>query len=99
MSEDNIVKAGTLVRSLAGRDKGRCYVAVSVHDGRVFVSDGKKRKTAFPKAKNLRHISPIGELNADISELSDKKLRRLITEFKTQNEGKAENEHRPLKDG
>ena len=65
MSE-SIVKAGTLVRSLAGRDKDGYFVAVSVHDGRVFAADGKKRKLNSPKAKNLRHISPIGELNADI---------------------------------
>ena len=90
MSE-NQVKAGTLVRSLAGRDKDRVYVAVSVHDGRAFLSDGRKHRLSSPKAKNPRHISPIGELKTEISGLSDKKLRRLIFEFKTQNEEKSLN--------
>ena len=98
MSETN-VKAGTLVRSLAGRDKDRVYVAASVHDGRVFLSDGRKHRLSSPKAKNPRHISPVGELNADLSTLTDKKIRRLIFEFKTQNENEAGIKHRPLKDG
>lgn len=92
------VKAGTPVRSCAGRDKDRIYVAVSVHDGRVFVADGKKHRLCSPKAKNPRHISPVGDA-VDLGGLGDRKLRRLINTFKTQNVKGAENEHRPLKTG
>ena len=91
------VRAGELVRSLAGRDKDRYFVAVSVHGARVLIADGRKHKLSHPKLKNPKHISPVGK-TIDMSELCDKRLRRLISEFKTQNEEKP-NKHRPLKDG
>lgn len=78
------IAPGTLVISLAGRDKGRCYVAAELHDGRVYVADGKKHKLIKPKPKNPKHISPVGRIDSE--SLTDKRLRRLIYEFKTQNE-------------
>ena len=47
------VRAGELVRSLAGRDKGRYFVAVSVHGGRVMIADGRKRKLSSPNLMSL----------------------------------------------
>lgn len=96
MSNENLVKVGSVVISLAGRDKNRYYVAVSEHDGRVMIADGKKHKLSSPKLKNLKHISPVGEID-DPCDLTDKKLRRLIFAFKTQNAGEANNT--VLKDG
>ncbi len=86
----NTVKAGELVRSLAGRDKDRYFVAVSVHGDRVYIADGRKHRLSSPKAKNPRHISPAGK-TVNMSELGDKRLRKLISEFKTQNEEKLSN--------
>ena len=84
------VKTGELVRSLAGRDKDRYFVAVSVHGGRVYIADGKRHRLSAPKAKNPRHISPAGK-TVNMSELGDKRLRKLISKFKTQNEEKQGN--------
>lgn len=78
------VTEGMIVISLAGRDKGRCYVAASLHDGRVYVADGKRHKLMSPKAKNPKHISPIGRIEEDPESLTDKKLRRLISAQMTQ---------------
>lgn len=93
----NTVKAGELVRSLAGRDKDGYFVAVSVSGKRVYIADGRKHRLSAPKAKNPRHISPVG-MTVDTSELGDKMLRRLIAQLKTQSEAEPE-KHRPLKDG
>ena len=50
------IQVGDLVISLAGRDKGRCYVVVETTLTRVKVIDGKLHKTFSPKTKNIKHI-------------------------------------------
>lgn len=76
------IKPGSLVIATAGRDKGGLFVAADAHDGFVYIADGRKRKLEKPKRKNTKHISPVGE-HTQISELTNKKLRRLINEYKT----------------
>ena len=78
------IQLGSVVRALAGREKNSLYVAVGIHDGFVEIADGKERKLQKPKRKNIKHISPVNSV-IDISELTNKKLRKLINEFKTQN--------------
>lgn len=78
----NIVK-GSVVRSLAGRDQDRYYVAVSVEDRFILVSDGKWHKLESPKKKNVKHISPTSIAIAT-ENMTDKKLRKLLFELKTQ---------------
>ncbi len=78
------IQLGSVVRALAGREKNSFYVAVGIHDGFVEIADGKERKLQKPKRKNIKHISPVNSV-IDISELTNKKLRKLINEFKTQN--------------
>lgn len=51
---------GTLVRSVAGRDLGHCYVVTTVLDHRrVLVADGRVRTVNRPKPKNLRHLEAL----------------------------------------
>ncbi len=47
---------GETVISLQGRDKGCYYVVVEVRGDRVLIADGKKRKLANPKIKNVKHL-------------------------------------------
>lgn len=78
----NIPK-GSVVKSLAGRDQGGYYVAVEAEDRFVFIADGKERKLEKPKRKNVKHISPVGK-RIEIAGLTNKKLKRLISELSTQ---------------
>lgn len=78
----NIVK-GSVVKSLAGRDQDRYYVAVSVEDRFILVADGKWHKLDSPKKKNVKHISPTG-MTIAAENMTDKKLRKLLFELKTQ---------------
>ena len=80
---------GMIVKSEAGRDKGTFHVAVGADDRCVYICDGKERKLEKPKRKNVKHISPT-DIRIELSEMTNRKLRRLITEFKTQNSGKAD---------
>lgn len=79
----NVVK-GSVVKALAGRDQGSFFVAVAAEDRFVYIANGKERKLSSPKRKNVKHISPTGMV-ADMTDMTDKKLKRLLSAFTTQN--------------
>ncbi len=78
------IQKGSVVKSTAGRDQGGYYVAVEAEDRFVFIADGKERKLEKPKRKNVKHISPTRYV-IDTADLTNKKLKRLLSEFSTQN--------------
>lgn len=80
---------GSVFKSVAGRDCGEYYVAVSHSDRLVNLANGKSRKLENPKAKNPRHISPTGD-RIDMENMTNKKLRKLIRELQTQGSPKAQ---------
>jgi ribosomal protein L14E/L6E/L27E len=77
------VVKGSLVKARAGRDKDSLFVAVGICGGFVYICDGKSRPLERPKRKNPKHISPAGAV-IDTDELTNKKLRRLISQYLTQ---------------
>lgn len=81
------VVKGSVVKALAGRDQGSFFVAVAAEDRFVYIADGKERKLGSPKRKNVKHISPTGRV-IDMTDMTDKKLKRLLTEFITRNDEK-----------
>ena len=51
------LRIGQLVQSVAGRDKGKYYLAWDVLEtSRVLLVDGIGRKTDSPKKKNMKHL-------------------------------------------
>lgn len=71
------IKAGSVVISSAGHDKGRMMLVVGADGGRVLVADGKERKLGTPKKKNIRHIQ--GTLSSiELEGLTDKRLRQTL---------------------
>lgn len=77
------IQIGSIVKACAGRDRDSYFVAVELHDGFVKIADGKERKLEKPKLKNMKHISPTRKM-IDIKELTNKKLRKILMEFQTQ---------------
>lgn len=73
------MKRGTVVQSLAGRDRDRLMVVLACREGRVLVADGKVRKLACPKAKNPRHLRQLGCCLSLEDCGSDKALRKALT--------------------
>ena len=73
-------KIGMIVRSMAGRDKGKFMVVVSMEKGFVYLADGKERKLSSPKKKNEKHIS-MTKTAVSTENLTDKGLRKLLREF------------------
>lgn len=72
------MKAGALVRSLAGHDKGRLYLVLCVEGPFALVADGRLRTMASPKKKRLKHIVPLGP-ETELSALEcDAHIRKAI---------------------
>lgn len=59
---------GSLCISTAGHDKGTIYVIVGCGE-KVFLADGKYKKLASPKKKNLAHIKLIDYTDAELINL------------------------------
>ena len=70
---------GTIVRSIAGRDKDRFQVVLACEAGRVLVADGKVRKLTNPKKKNPCHLQKTDKV-INLDEIhSDKALKKALT--------------------
>ena len=73
-----MLKCGSVVRSLAGRDKDSLLAVVEIVEDGVLICDGKERPVERPKKKNLRHIGETGiELPMETIE-RNKSLRKAL---------------------
>ncbi|MCD8224740.1 MAG: KOW domain-containing RNA-binding protein [Clostridiales bacterium] len=52
----NEITAGCLAKSLAGHDKDRYFIILSVDEDYVMLADGKNRPVERPKRKKRKHI-------------------------------------------
>ncbi|MBR7033273.1 MAG: hypothetical protein IKI03_06565 [Clostridia bacterium] len=89
-SANEVLRAGSVVVSTAGRDRRRVFIVTDVTEeaGRIMaaVSDGSLRKIAKGKRKNVRHLRVIGavtenELAKLIDEPSDGFIKKLIGKY------------------
>ena len=63
------IAKSNIVRSDAGRDKGKLFVVLAVEGEYLLLADGKSRKVESPKRKKRRHVLLVA---ADENRLSDK---------------------------
>jgi len=54
------IDAGSLVYSIAGRDKGGVFVIMRLEGIYGYLADGKVRKADVPKKKKLKHVEYTG---------------------------------------
>lgn len=88
MGTESPFAPGEVVVSMAGRDKGKMYVVLSLEGDRyVRVADGLVRTARKPKRKNVRHLAGLGRAKPEvIARLSrgrlveDELLRRVISD-------------------
>lgn len=50
------IKPRDIAVSLAGHDSGRAYVVIKTYGSFAILADGKTKKLANPKKKNLKHL-------------------------------------------
>lgn len=80
------LRVGQLVYSRAGRDRGRPFLVWDIPSPRrVLLVDGKLRRVAKPKLKNILHVQPVGRVAEDIAlkrargdSISDAEVRRAL---------------------
>lgn len=88
---ESIPEAGSIVRSIKGRDYGTVYLVVSVTHGQrgpvCLTANGLERKLDRLKAKNPRHLQLLCEKPVlfDPAALTDAALRKLLEAYRTEN--------------
>ena len=63
------IARANIVRSDAGRDKGKLFIVLAVEGEYLLLADGKGRKVESPKRKKSRHVHFVA---AEENRLSDK---------------------------
>lgn len=71
------LEVGDIVESLAGHDKGKLHLTVSLNESYAEIVDGKLRKLEAPKKKKLKHLKFICK-QYKYEALTDKKIRELL---------------------
>lgn len=71
------LEVGDIVESLAGHDKGKLHLIVSLDESYAEIVDGKLRKLEAPKKKKLKHLKFICKQDK-YEALTDKKIRELL---------------------
>ena len=71
---------GSVVRAEAGRDGGKFFAVVDADEKYCLIADGKSRKLASPKRKNIKHIR-ITDSMINLNDITDKKLRNMLKQF------------------
>ncbi len=78
------LRQGSVVRSVAGRDKGRLLYVVENRGDRILVCDGKERPLSRPKSKNPRHLRAVPcSLDAGQTQ-TDRALRKALVRFENE---------------
>ncbi len=77
MESDCGLKKGQIVRSKAGRDKGKVFIVWEVLDGKhVLIVDGELRKLQKPKKKRVLHLQKFNKyINMDFERENDLGVR------------------------
>ena len=83
-----IAKA-SIVRSDAGRDKGKLFVVLAVEGEYLLLADGKGRKVESPKRKKRRHVLFVASDESRLSEkikseekITNSELRRTLAVYR-----------------
>ena len=71
----------TVVKSLAGRDKGEWFAVIKTEGEYAFIANGKSRPLARPKRKKLRHLKPCKAVLLDENLATDRMLRCALKAF------------------
>ena len=71
------IERGSLVYSIAGRDKGNLFLVLERDGDFVYLADGNLRKTENPKKKKLKHVNKTNT-QLDIGEVSNSDIRKML---------------------
>ena len=85
------IEKSHIVRSIAGRDKGRVFVVLDEEGEYLLLSDGKLRRVEKPKRKKRKHtrfisvsISPLQEKILQGEKVLNSEIRKTLSRFADQ---------------
>ena len=83
------IARSNIVRSDAGRDKGKLFVVLAVEGEYLLLADGKSRKVESPKRKKRRHVRFFAAEETRVSEkirsnekVTNSELRRTLAAYR-----------------
>ncbi len=76
------MRAGDIVRSCAGKDKGKAFLVLAVQDGYVELANGRRRKVQRPKRKSIKHVQLLSESSLP-QPISNQRIKKLLQTFYT----------------
>ena len=85
------IATSNIVRSAAGRDKGKLFVVLAVEGEYLLLADGKSRKVETPKRKKRRHVQFFAAEETRVSEkikskekVTNSELRRTLAAYRAE---------------
>ena len=85
------IAASNIVRSDAGRDKGKLFIVLATEGEYLLLADGKSRKVESPKRKKRRHVQFFAAEETRVSEkikskekITNSELRRTLAAYRTE---------------
>lgn len=88
MKEREIIHVGDICKSIAGRDKDGLFICLCIDEKSAKIIDGKTRKIAKPKTKNIKHLVVVKKAEKNNlaerinkgEEISNKKIYSLVNQ-------------------
>ena len=85
------IAQSNIIRSDAGRDKGKLFVVLAVEGEFLLLADGKSRKVENPKRKKRRHVLFVSAEKTRLSEkitgnekFTNSELRRTLAAYRAE---------------
>lgn len=79
---------GSIVRSIAGRDKGDLFIVLSREGDYAYLANGELRKVDRPKKKKLKHLQGSNSVSEFIQnklqttgKVTNSEVRKALSEF------------------
>ena len=83
------ISKSNIVRSDAGRDRGKLFIVLAVEGEYLLLADGKSRKVESPKRKKRRHVLFVASEETRLSEkikseekITNSELRRTLATYR-----------------
>lgn len=82
------IAEGSIVRSIAGRDKGDIFIVLAREGNYVYLANGELRKVDRPKKKKLKHLQGTSFVSEFIrnkletaGKVTNSEVRKALAEF------------------
>ena len=83
------IEKANIVKSDAGRDKGKLFIVLAVEGEYLLLADGKGRKVESPKRKKHRHVRFVTDEETRLSDkiksderITNSELRRALAAYR-----------------